>query len=128
MSYNSNPNTSAKSLKDALSCIDNLTEAAAEVAAIFHTYQVLVEETGSNRNALPPPGSWQDQHHFPHPSPPDPPQSQLRRGMGSLVLIADAKTKNHKKVKHFATKVVYIHTAISNAKSCVSIAKKSLTL
>lgn len=46
MLYNSNPNTSAKSLKDALSCIDNLTEAAAEVAAIFHTYQVLVEETG----------------------------------------------------------------------------------
>lgn len=45
MNY-ANSNTSAKSLKDALSCIDNLTEAAAEVAAIFHTYQVLVEETG----------------------------------------------------------------------------------
>lgn len=43
---NSNPNTSAKALKDALGCIDDLTMAAAEVAAIFHTYQVLVEETG----------------------------------------------------------------------------------
>lgn len=43
---NSNPNTSAKSLKKALECIENLTEAAAEVAAIFHTYQVIVEETG----------------------------------------------------------------------------------
>lgn len=46
LTANSNPNTSAKALKNALSCIDNLTEAAAEVAAIFHTYQVLVEETG----------------------------------------------------------------------------------
>ena len=46
MSYNSNTNTSAKSLKKALECIENLTEAAAEVAAIFHTYQVIVEETG----------------------------------------------------------------------------------
>lgn len=46
MPYNSNQNTSAKALKDALGCIDDLTMAAAEVAAIFHTYQVLVEETG----------------------------------------------------------------------------------
>lgn len=44
MLYNSNPNTSAKALKNALECIENLTEAAAEVAAIFHTYQVIVEE------------------------------------------------------------------------------------
>lgn len=44
--------------------------------------------------------------------------------MGSLVRFADAETKNHKKVKHFATKVVYIHTAISNAKSYKSIAKR----
>lgn len=47
MSYSTNStNTSAKALKDALGCIDDLTMAAAEVAAIFHTYQVLVEETG----------------------------------------------------------------------------------
>ena len=44
MSYNSNSNTSAKSLKKALECIENLTEAAAQVAAIFHTYQIIVEE------------------------------------------------------------------------------------
>ena len=43
---NETTNTSVKALKNALSCIDNLTEAAAEAAAIFRTYQVLVEETG----------------------------------------------------------------------------------
>lgn len=45
MNY-ANSNTSAKALKDALGCIDDLTMAAAEVAAIFHTYQVLIEQTG----------------------------------------------------------------------------------
>ena len=124
MSYTNSNNISAKALKGAIDCIDDLTMAAAEVSAIFHTYQVIVEETGSNRNALPSSGSRQDQPHLPHPSPPDPPQSLLRRRMGSLVRIADAKTKNHKKVKHFATKVVYTHTAISNAKSYGSIAKR----
>lgn len=45
MNY-ANSNTSAKALKDAMGCIDDLTMAAAEVAAIFHTYQVLIEQTG----------------------------------------------------------------------------------
>ena len=36
---------SVKSLKHAIDCIDNLIEAAAEVAAVFHTYQVIVEDT-----------------------------------------------------------------------------------
>ena len=43
MSY-TNSNISAKSLKHAIDCIDNLTEAAAEVAAVFHTYQMIVED------------------------------------------------------------------------------------
>lgn len=43
---NESKNISAKTLKHAIDCIDNLTEAAAEVAAVFHTYQMIVEETG----------------------------------------------------------------------------------
>lgn len=46
MRYSNSKNTSAKALKDALGCIDDLTMAAVEVAAIFHTYQVLIEQTG----------------------------------------------------------------------------------
>lgn len=46
MRYSNSTNTSAKALKGAIECIDDLTMAAAEVAAIFHTYQVLIEETG----------------------------------------------------------------------------------
>lgn len=46
LTANSNTNTaSAKSLKYAIDCIDNLIEAAAEVAAVFHTYQVIVEDS-----------------------------------------------------------------------------------
>lgn len=37
---------SAKALKAALGIIKDLSEAAAEVSAIYHTYQVMVEETG----------------------------------------------------------------------------------
>ena len=36
---------SAKALKLSLDCISELTEASAEISAIFHTYQTLVEET-----------------------------------------------------------------------------------
>ena len=46
MRYSNSKKTSAKALKDAMGCIDDLTMAAAEVAAIFHTYQVLIEQTG----------------------------------------------------------------------------------
>lgn len=46
MHYTNEKKTSAKALKDAMGCIDDLTMAAAEVAAIFHTYQVLIEQTG----------------------------------------------------------------------------------
>ena len=46
MLYTNSNNISAKALKGAIDCIDNLTMAAAEVSAIFHTYQVIVEETG----------------------------------------------------------------------------------
>ena len=46
MHYTNSNNISAKSLKNALECIDNLTEAAAEVAAIFHTYQAVIENGG----------------------------------------------------------------------------------
>ena len=46
MSYTNSKKISTKMLKHALECIDNLTEAAAEVAAIFHTYQMIIEETG----------------------------------------------------------------------------------
>lgn len=46
MNYANSKNTSAKALKNAITCIDNLTEAAAEVAAIFHTYQVAIEDNG----------------------------------------------------------------------------------
>ena len=37
---------SASALESALDCLDQLTNAAAQVAAIFHTYQVIVETTG----------------------------------------------------------------------------------
>lgn len=43
---NSNKRYSAKALKQSLGLLKDLTEAAAEVSAIFHTYQVLIEETG----------------------------------------------------------------------------------
>lgn len=46
MRYNSNKRYSAKALKSTISMIQDLTEASAEVSAIFHTYQVMVEETG----------------------------------------------------------------------------------
>ena len=42
----SNKRYSAKALKSTISMIQDLTEASAEVSAIFHTYQVMVEETG----------------------------------------------------------------------------------
>lgn len=45
MRYNEKK-VSAKSLQIAFNAIDNLTEAAAEVAAIFHAYQIITEETG----------------------------------------------------------------------------------
>ena len=41
-----NKRYSAKALKQSLGLLKDLTEAAAEVSAIFHTYQVLIEETG----------------------------------------------------------------------------------
>lgn len=46
MLYNENKRFSAKALKTTISMIQDLTEASAEVSAIFHTYQVMVEETG----------------------------------------------------------------------------------
>lgn len=46
MLNNPNKRYSAKALKQSLRLLKDLTEAAAEVSAIFHTYQVLIEETG----------------------------------------------------------------------------------
>ena len=46
MRYNNEKRYSAKALKQSLGLLKDLTEAAAEVSAIFHTYQVLIEETG----------------------------------------------------------------------------------
>lgn len=45
LNSNKNQNISDKSLKLSLECISELTEASAEISAIFHTYQTLVEET-----------------------------------------------------------------------------------
>lgn len=45
MLYTNENTASAKSLKHAMTCVDNLIEAAAEVAAVFHTYQMIVEDT-----------------------------------------------------------------------------------
>lgn len=41
-----NKKFSAKALKHSLGIIDELTAASAEVSAIFHTYQVFIEEAG----------------------------------------------------------------------------------
>ena len=46
MRYNNEKRYSAKALKSTISMIQDLTEASAEVSAIFHTYQAMVEETG----------------------------------------------------------------------------------
>lgn len=45
MNYNEKK-ISAKALKAALGIVKELSEAAADVSAIYHTYQVMVEETG----------------------------------------------------------------------------------
>ena len=46
MRFNNEKRYSAKALKQSLGLLKDLTEASAEVSAIFHTYQVMVEETG----------------------------------------------------------------------------------